>query len=119
VDLFPTLCELGGLPVPEPLHGVSLKPVLANPEIPWKKGAFSQYFKNKKNIGKVLGTSIRTDRYRYTEWRKKNQSGALEDVTLIDFQGNPNKNIAANPAHRDLIKRLAEFAKKSGTGLKP
>ena len=119
VDLFPTLCELGGLPVPEPLHGVSLKPVLANPEIPWKKGAFSQYFKNKKNIGKVLGTSIRTDRYRYTEWRKKNQSGALEDVTLIDFQGNPNKNIAANPVHRDLIKRLAEFAKKSGTGLKP
>ena len=53
------------------------------------------------------------------DYRKKNQSGALEDVTLIDFQGNPNKNIAANPAHRDLIKRLAEFAKKSGAGLKP
>ena len=77
------------------------------------------YFKNKKNVGKVLGTSIRTDRYRYTEWRKKNQTGALEDVTLVDFQGNPNKNIAANPANRDLIKRLAKFTKKSGVGLKP
>ena len=119
VDLFPTLCDLSNLPVPAHLHGVSLKPVLSNPETSWKTGAFSQYFKNKKGVGKVLGTSIRTDRYRYTEWRKKDQNGKLEDITLIDFEGNPNKNVAADPANKKIIKELANFTKQSGTGLKP
>ena len=105
--------------MPAHLHGVSLKPVLSNPETSWKTGAFSQYFKNKKGVGKVLGTSIRTDRYRYTEWRKKDQNGKLEDITLIDFEGNPNKNVAADPANKKIIKELANFTKQSGTGLKP
>jgi iduronate 2-sulfatase len=119
VDLFPTLCELGGLPVPQNLHGVSLKPVLGKPDIPWKKGAFSQYYKGKPGVGRVLGTSLRTDRYRYTEWRRKDHTGKLEDITLIDFHGNPKKNVAADPANQEVIKQLADFTKKSGSGLKP
>lgn len=119
VDLFPTLCELSSLPVPENLHGISLKPVLENPKTPWKKGAFSQYFKNKKGVGKVLGTSLRTNRFRYTEWRKNDHTGKLEDITLIDLQGDPKKNVATDPAHQKLIKELARSAKKSGSGLKP
>lgn len=119
VDLFPTLCELTELPVPENLHGASLKPLLTNPNAPWKRGAFSQYFKGKPGTGKVLGTSLRTDRYRYTEWRKNDHTGKLEDITLIDFQGDPKKNVAADPAHKELIKELARLTKNSGAGLKP
>ncbi|MGY8657999.1 MAG: sulfatase [Verrucomicrobiales bacterium] len=121
VDLFPTLCDLSGVPVPTPLHGVSLKPVIQDPEIKWKEGVFSQYFKNKPKVGKVLGTSIRTDRYRYTEWRKKDHNGSLEDITLIDLEADPKatKNVAADPVHKEFLKRLGELAKKSGTGIKP
>lgn len=117
VDLFPTICDLSGNPIPEKLHGLSLQPVLNDPAAKWKEGAFSQYFKNKRGVGKVLGTSLRTDRYRYTEWRKKDHSGKLEDITLIDFQGNPHKNVADDPTHKEALKKLAELAKKSGTGI--
>ena len=119
VDLFPTLCDLTEIPTPKNLHGVSLKPLLSKPTTPWKKGAFSQYFKSKPGVGKVLGTSLRTDRYRYTEWRKNDHTGSLEDITLVDFHGNPHKNVAADPAHAGLIKKLSKLTKASGSGIKP
>lgn len=121
VDLFPTLCDLSGLAIPEGLHGVSLTPLLKDPTTPWKEAAFSQYFKNKPGAGKVLGTSIRTDRYRYTEWRKKDQNGPLEDITLIDFLTDPGatKNIATDPTHEPLLRKLADLVGQSGKGIKP
>ena len=117
VDLFPTLCDLTGNPIPKNLHGLSLKPLLNDPAAKWKAGAFSQYFKNKRGVGKVLGTSLRTDRYRYTEWRKNDHTGSLQDITLIDFQGNPHENVAADPEHQSALKKLAELTKKSGAGI--
>lgn len=118
VDLFPTLCDLTGNPLPKNLHGLSLKPLLNDPNAPWKAGGFSQYFKQKPGVGKVLGTSLRTDRYRYTEWRKSDHNGRLEDITLIDFQGNPHENVAGHPDHAEALKELSDLTKKSGTGLK-
>ena len=117
VDLFPTLCELSGNPVPKNLQGLSLKPLLNDPNAQWKAGAFSQYFKQKPGAGKVLGTSLRTDRYRYTEWRKNDHTGNLEDITLIDFHRNPHENVAADPKYQKPLKKLAELAKKSGSGI--
>ena len=43
VDIFPTLCELTGVPVPEHLEGQSFVPLLAEPGLDWKQAAFSQY----------------------------------------------------------------------------
>jgi iduronate 2-sulfatase len=119
VDLFPTICDLTGNPIPKTLHGVSLKPVIDNPGSKWKEGVFSQYFKNKPKVGKVLGTSLRTDRFRYTEWRKNDHTGKLEDITLIDVQNDANKNVAADPTHKDLLEKLQKLATKSGSGIKP
>ena len=43
MDIFPTLCELTGVPVPDSLEGHSFAPLMENPNLPWKKAAFSQY----------------------------------------------------------------------------
>jgi iduronate 2-sulfatase len=75
VDLFPTLVDLCGLPQPEGLDGVSLRPVLADPQATVKPAAFTQhprpaYFdRTPSGEPEAMGYSVRTDRVRYTEWR--------------------------------------------------
>ena len=67
VDLFPTIAELAGLPAPDgpqPIDGVSLVPVLKNPDARVRNHAYHAYPKAK------LGRAIRTERYRFIEWRQ-------------------------------------------------
>ncbi|HFE53137.1 MAG TPA: sulfatase, partial [Bacteroidetes bacterium] len=70
VDVFPTLCELTGLPVPENLDGTSLVPALRDPSAQVKTYAVSQYHRNANGV-KVEGYAVRTKRYRYVEWLKQ------------------------------------------------
>lgn len=64
VDIFPTLCDLNHLPVPKYLDGLSLVPAINNPAANLREYAFSQYPRGKDK----MGYSIRTNRFRYTEW---------------------------------------------------
>ena len=104
VDIYPTLCELAGLPKPSTLEGTSLKPVMDDPKRPWKKAAFSQY----PRPGGVMGYSMRTDRYRYTEWQKKDADPV--GIELYDYQTDPlgNVNIAGLPENKELVARLSK-----------
>ncbi len=43
VDVYPTLCELAGLPLPRHLEGKSFVPLLTDPDQPWKPAAYSQF----------------------------------------------------------------------------
>ena len=63
VDIFPTLCEMTNIPTPKYLDGISLLPAIKNPSAELKQYAFSQYPR-----GKAMGYTIRTKRFRYTEW---------------------------------------------------
>jgi iduronate 2-sulfatase len=103
VDIYPTLVELCGLPMPEGLEGASLVPVMNAPDQPWKRAAFSQYPR-----GKAMGYSMRTDRYRYTEWAKPGKPAI--GVELYDHKEDPHENInlAGQPEHKDLIAQLSK-----------
>ncbi|MBL7187430.1 MAG: hypothetical protein ISS70_14000 [Phycisphaerae bacterium] len=56
------MSEACGLELVDHLEGHSMMPLLDDPKRPWKKAAFSQYPR-----GKVMGYSMRTERFRYTE----------------------------------------------------
>jgi arylsulfatase A-like enzyme len=43
IDMYPSLAEMAGLPIPDHVEGQSFKPLLSNPEQPWKKAAFSLF----------------------------------------------------------------------------
>lgn len=105
VDIYPSTCELAGLPVPDHCEGTSLVPLMREPDRPWKSAAFSQY----PRAGNVMGYSMRTDRYRFTHWQHR-KTGEVVAVELYDHQEDPQENInlAAGSEHKDLVARLAK-----------
>jgi lysophospholipase L1-like esterase len=108
LDMYPTLAELCGLPIPSGLHGTSLRPLLDDPSAPGKKAAFTQV---KRGAGKdqFLGRSVRTERWRYTEW-----DGGQRGAELYDHDADPHEyqNLADDPKHADTVKELKELLKK-------
>ena len=92
VDLFPTLAELAGLPSPtgpQPIDGVSLVPVLKDPQARVRDHAFHAYPKKK------LGRAIRTERYRLVEWNTAEWNTVGEstgaEYELYDYQTDPHE----------------------------
>jgi iduronate 2-sulfatase len=117
VDIYPTLADLAGLPLPPHLEGVSFKPLIDEPNRPWKPAAFSQYPRGQK----LMGYSMRTERYRFTVWVGRADHSRVEAIELYDHQTDPqeNVNIARQPANADLVKRLMEQWSKGWQGAKP
>ncbi|XOV86842.1 MAG: sulfatase [Pseudomonadota bacterium] len=104
VDLYPTLVDLCGLPQPaHALEGTSFRPLLEAPSRNWKPAVFSET----KREG-YHGRTIRTSRYRYTEWRPLNGQGAVLRE-LYDLKIDPNEytNLAAVPAQLNRVTELA------------
>ncbi len=91
VDIYPTLCDLAGIAKPPHLEGLSFAPLLDEPARSWKTAAFSQFPRRD-----AMGYSIRTDHYRYTEWR--GPGGDVLAKELYDHRSDPgeNRNIAAS-----------------------
>jgi uncharacterized sulfatase len=105
LDLYPTLCELAGLPVPEKLDGVSLVPQLRDPHAPRPndRPAYSVLRR-----GKIWGKSVYTERYRYAEYGDDDGGGAHAGVELYDLAADPQEftNLAHESAHADTARRL-------------
>ena len=91
IDLVPTVADLCGVPAPPVGHGRSLKPLLGDPAAAWDKPARTVVVNNDR----TRGTSVRTERYTYTEW-----DGGAKGVELYDRAADPDeyRNLAADPA---------------------
>lgn len=121
IDIFPTLCELAGLPVPEqpasnavttgrPLRGRSLVPVLEDPAAAVHHGAISHF-----NNGGRYGYAYRTERFRYIEW--VGSGGAVDGVDLYDYVLDPleTRNLADDPAYAAIVHQLSRSMRAETT----
>ena len=113
LDVYPTLCELAGVPTPTHVEGKSLVPLMRGEEVFIHKAAMTQM---SRGTGKnaTMGWSMRTSRYRYIEWRSAdfsqekpvfgNQTLAVE---LYDYHADPleRENIAAKVESAALLKK--------------
>jgi arylsulfatase A-like enzyme len=77
VDVFPTICDLAGVTIPTNLDGKSLKPLMVNNNAKVNDYSISQYPRKLKKVEmikkgysdpKIMGYSLRTDKYRFTIW---------------------------------------------------
>jgi arylsulfatase A-like enzyme len=105
LDIFPTLCALCGIKPPKGLDGHSLKPLLDDPSARWDHPAYS-VFGNAKG---VIGTVVRTARYRYAEYE-----GGKGGAMLFDHDSDPGerKNLAGDPKHAETRKQLSALLRK-------
>lgn len=100
VDLYPTLLDLSNLSSKNQLDGVSLKKILKNPKK--QKSQFAVSFWRS-------GYSIRSSRYRLTQYKQANTNF----IELYDHTIDPNesKNIASLPQYEKLIQSLEKRLK--------
>ena len=117
VDIFPTLCELAGLPVPKSCQGLSLVPILNNPKAIVHKAALEQFPRGKDKMGYTL----RNERYRYVKWVKMDyyggeRAGPMVANELYDYEKDPLEtvNLAGNPEYKDVVAGFERLFKKRG-----
>jgi len=104
VDLYPTLADLSGLPPPAGLEGTSFRPLLDDPSRPGKRAAFTQ-------VDRQAGRTVRTDRWRYTEWDE-----GKKGVELYDHTTDPEEyhNLAGRPGLAAVQRELRELLRTVG-----
>ena len=105
LDLYPTLADLAGLEAPETIEGVSLRPLLENPEASWNRPAFTEV----RRQG-IPGYSVRTERWRYNEW----DHGAAGSE-LYDHESDPEEfvNLAHDPNYADVVAELKKMMREN------
>jgi iduronate 2-sulfatase len=91
VDIYPTLCELAGLPARKDLDGASFVSALQGPAAKTKEAIVHVYPR-----GERLGRAIRTGRYRLVEWKKPGAPAETAEYELYDYEADPEetKNLA-------------------------
>jgi iduronate 2-sulfatase len=108
LDLYPTLVALAALPPPQGLQGRSLAPLLKNPAAKWDHPAVSQVRRGPAPA-RYMGYSIRTEKWRYTEWDNGKQG-----AELYDQRGDPgeSRNLAADPRHQKTVAEMQRLLRR-------
>jgi uncharacterized sulfatase len=117
LDVYPTIRELAQLPAPpQKLEGRSLVPLMNDPAMPSDRPVYSQVT---RRMGKgaeasiVMAYSVRTERWRYTDWG----SGPGGGQELYDHDADPNewKNLADDPAHAKVVAEMRQLLEPVAT----
>ncbi len=103
LDVFPTLVDLCGVDPPADLEGISLRPLLEDPDADWDRPAFTVERRSWKGRP-VVGRSIRTERWRYTQWDEGRVGHELYDH---DADPHEHRNLADDPRMADAVRDLS------------
>ncbi|HBP56959.1 MAG TPA: iduronate-2-sulfatase [Verrucomicrobiales bacterium] len=120
IDIYPTLTELARIKTPKQVEGRSLVPLLQNPLSEWNGFAITQVLRPSDNrLAKpVMGRSIRTERWRYSDWAE-----GKNGVELYDHYADPMEfnNLAENASKENLavMKTLRKMLVKKASGQTP
>ncbi len=127
LDLFPTLTELAGVKAPANIQGQSLVPMLKDSAAKGRGWALTQVVRGGNRragvspaIGgegkRFFGYSLRTPRWRYTEWGEGTQGREL-----YDHDADPKEltNLASVPAHAATIEELSKQLRTAAKGTFP
>ena len=106
VDVYPTLVNLCGLPKVEDLVGESLGPQLEDPAARGQECAYSFHGR-----GKLMGRTLRTDRYRFVEWRNQ-KTGEVGQTELYDHETDPAETTNVAAEHADVVQMLSRELEK-------
>lgn len=115
VDIYPTLAHLCGLEIDPGLTGRNLSPLIENPKRSWNGCAVTQVLR--PGDGKqVMGRSIRTRRWRYTQW-----NGGLDGSELYDHQRDPGEfeNLVDQPEYQAIAESLERRMEKRAQAMPP
>ena len=104
LDIYPTLCEACGLPLPAGLEGHSLVPLAHDPQAAWSHPAYTV-----SQWRPAFGQSVRTERWRYSEL-----NGGAAGAVLFDHDSDPHemKNLADDPAQAQVVAEMKELLAK-------
>jgi iduronate 2-sulfatase len=113
VDLYPTIGELAGWPapsVPQKLDGISLARLLDRPDALSREAVFHAYPRTVASRGgAIVGSAVRTSRYRLVEWKQPGAAPDTAEVELYDYQTDPaeSRNLAPDqPAVTAMLQAL-------------
>ena len=115
IDVYPTLCELAGVKIPDNLDGVSLVQLMENKIEKVKDFAVSQFPRDNDK----MGYTFRNKTFRYTVWLTDNfiSSKPYNDKLIVaeefyDYTKDPNetKNLISDPNYSSEIKELKSQA---------
>ncbi len=96
LNIYPTLLDLCELPARPGLEGVTLRPLLENPDLPWSRPAVMTFGRGNH--------AVRSERYRYIRY-------ASGDEEFYDHSTDPDEwtNLASSPAHAAEIANHARW----------
>jgi len=120
VDIYPTLCDLAGLPLPDHLEGTSLRGLLDQPDRDWKRAALSQYPRVHEGRS-LMGYSLRSATHRLTVWVRRDQPAEIDSVELYDHTTDPqeNTNLAGREETREIQQQLLELQRAGWRAARP
>jgi len=109
LDIYPTVADWAGLEKPKGLEGYSLRPLLDAPtSAAWNHPAYAQVTRGKAGQ-RIMGYSVHTERYRYTEW-----DGGKAGAELYDHKADPDEfhNLVADPAHKKTLSQMRTLLRR-------
>lgn len=115
IDIYPTVAELCGFTTPNGQQGTNLLPLLDSPNLNWEGTAFTQVLRPGDG-NPVMGRTVRTDKWRYTDWNE-----GQDGEELYDIISDPHEfiNLVNTPKYSEIKVRLKQLLDKNVSGKIP